>query len=176
MARDENESPRRKKKGKRSWLRRLLWIAGLLLFLPIAGAAGLFGVFYYYGKDPSLPSLGGIGDYHPEQITKVLDRDGKVIGEIGAIHRTVVPYAKIPKVMIHALLAAEDAEYFEHEGVDYKGMVRAFVENVLRRKFAQGASTITQQVVKQMLLTPEKSMRRKVQEIILARRLSQRFS
>jgi penicillin-binding protein 1A len=176
MARDENESPRRKKKGKRSWPRRLFWIACLLLAPVIAGAAGLFGIFYYYSRDPSLPSLRGIGDYHPEQITKVLDRDGKVIGEIGSIHRTLVPYAKIPKVMIHALLAAEDAEYFEHEGVDYKGMVRALAENLLRRKFAQGASTITQQVVKQMLLTPEKSMRRKVQEIILARRLSQRFS
>ena len=176
MARDENDSPRRKKKSKRSWPRRLLWIAFLLLLPVVAGAAGLFGIFYYYGRDPSLPSLRGISDYHPEQITKVLDRDGKVIGEIGSTHRTVVPYAKIPKVMIHALLAAEDADYFEHEGVDYKGMVRALAENLLRRKFAQGASTITQQVVKQMLLTPEKSMRRKVQEIILARRLSQRFS
>jgi penicillin-binding protein 1A len=176
MARDENDSPRRKKKSKRSWPRRLLWTAFLLLLPVVAGAAGLFGIFYYYGRDPSLPSLRGISDYHPEQITKVLDRDGKVIGEIGSTHRTVVPYAKIPKVMIHALLAAEDADYFEHEGVDYKGMVRALAENLLRRKFAQGASTITQQVVKQMLLTPEKSMRRKVQEIILARRLSQRFS
>ena len=87
-----------------------------------------------------------------------------------------MPFAKIPKVMVQALLASEDAEYFEHEGIDYKGMARAFVENVIRRKFAQGASTITQQVVKQLLLTPEKSMRRKVQEIILARRLSQKFS
>ena len=99
-----------------------------------------------------------------------------IIGEIGTVHRTVVPYAKIPKIVVKALLAAEDADYFEHEGIDYKGMVRAFIENVIRRKFAQGASTITQQVVKQLLLTPEKSMRRKVQEIILARRLSQRFS
>jgi penicillin-binding protein 1A len=162
--------------GKRSRLSRVLRWAFILLLPFIAAAAGLVGIFVYYGSDPSLPSLGGIGDYRPEQITKVLDRDGNVIGEIGSIHRTVVPYAKIPKIMIQALLSAEDAEFFEHEGVDYKGMVRAFVENVIRRKFAQGASTITQQVVKQMLLTPEKSMRRKVQEIILARRLSNRFS
>jgi penicillin-binding protein 1A len=165
-----------KKKGKRSWLRRLIVLAIFLVLPVLVGAGALFGIFYYYGNDPAMPSLSGIGDYRPEQISKVLDRDGKVIGEIGATHRTVVPYAKIPKVMVQALLAAEDAEYFEHEGIDYKGMVRAFVENVIRRKFAQGASTITQQVVKQLLLTPEKSMRRKVQEIILARRLSQRFS
>jgi penicillin-binding protein 1A len=177
MSAKDDEAPRRKKKsGKRSWLRRLILLA-IILTVPVIAAAGtLVGIFVYYGDDPAMPSLSGIGDYRPEQIIKVLDRDGKVIGEIGSTHRTVVPYAKIPKVMVQALLAAEDAEYFEHEGIDYKGMVRAFVENVIRRKFAQGASTITQQVVKQLLLTPEKSMRRKVQEIILARRLSQRFS
>jgi penicillin-binding protein 1A len=174
---DSGKTPRRKKKsGKRSWLRRIVLLAVILLLPVIAGAGALVGIFYYYGNDPGMPSLSGIGDYRPDQIIKVLDRNGKVIGEIGAAHRTVVPYAKIPKIMVQALLAAEDAEYFEHEGIDYKGMVRAFVENVIRRKFAQGASTITQQVVKQLLLTPEKSMRRKVQEIILARRLSQRFS
>ncbi|HEX7508576.1 MAG TPA: PBP1A family penicillin-binding protein [Polyangia bacterium] len=174
---NDGQAPRRKKKSsKRSWLKRLLWLAVILILPVVAGTAALVGIFYYYGSDPVMPSLGGIGDYRPDQIIKVLDRNGVVIGEIGATHRTIVPYAKIPKVMVQALLAAEDAEYFEHEGVDYKGMARAFIENVLRRKFAQGASTITQQVVKQLLLTPEKSMRRKVQEIILARRLSQRFS
>jgi penicillin-binding protein 1A len=177
MAGKDDQAPRRRKKsGKRSWLRRLVLLAIILLLPVIAAVGALVGIFIYYGDDPAMPSLSGIGDYRPDQITKVLDRDGKIIGEIGSTHRTVVPYAKIPKVMVQALLAAEDAEYFEHEGIDYKGMVRAFVENVIRRKFAQGASTITQQVVKQLLLTPEKSMRRKVQEIILARRLSQRFS
>ena len=173
---EENRPPPRKKR-RRSWAFRLIVAAIVLLVLPVLAAGGtLFGIFYYYGKDPKLPNLNGIGDYKPEQIVRVLDRNGKLIGEIGTIHRTAVPYDRIPKMMIKALLAAEDAEYFEHEGVDYKGMVRAFVENVIRRKFAQGASTITQQVVKQLLLSPEKSMRRKVQEIILARRLSQRFS
>jgi penicillin-binding protein 1A len=162
--------------GKRSLLRRILILLSIPVFLVVAAAGTLAGIFYYYGSDPKLPNLNSIDEYHPEQIVKVLDRDGNVMGELGSTHRTAVPYQKIPKVMIQALLAAEDAEYFEHEGVDYKGMVRAFIENVIRRKFAQGASTITQQVVKQMLLTPEKSMRRKVQEIILARRLSQRFS
>ena len=172
----DSEAPPRRKKRRRAWTRRLV-LAAILLVLPVLAAAGaLTGIFYYYGKDPNLPSLRGIDDYRPDQIVRVLDREGKLIGELGTMHRTVVPYDKIPKIMIKALLAAEDAEYFEHEGVDYKGMVRAFVENVIRRKFAQGASTITQQVVKQLLLTQEKTMRRKVQEIILARRLTQRFS
>jgi penicillin-binding protein 1A len=170
-------SPRRKKRsGQRSLLRRVLILISIPVILALAAVGTLVGIFYYYGSDPNLPNFKNIGEYRPEQVVKVLDREGKLIGELGSTHRTVVPYQKIPKVMVQALLAAEDAEYFEHEGVDYKGMVRAFIENVIRRKFAQGASTITQQVVKQMLLTPEKSMRRKVQEIILARRLSQRFS
>jgi penicillin-binding protein 1A len=149
----------------------------LLLLSPfLLGAAALLAVFYYFGHDPRLPSLHGIGDYHPPQITRVLDREGNLIGEIGSEHRTVVPYAQFPKVLIQAVLAAEDADFFQHEGLDYKGMARAFFENLMRREFAQGASTITQQVVKQMLLSPEKTLRRKVQEIILARRISQKFS
>jgi len=165
-----------KRKGKRLLLRRLILLLSIPAFLAFAAAATLVGIFYYYGSDPKLPNLNGIGDYRPDQIVKILDRDCKLVGELGSTHRTAVLYEKIPKIMVQALLAAEDADYFEHEGVDYRGMVRAFVENVIRRKFAQGASTITQQVVKQLLLTPEKSLRRKVQEIILARRLSQRFS
>jgi penicillin-binding protein 1A len=177
-ASDDQKAPRGggKRSGKRSLLRRALVLLSIPVFLLLAAGATLVGIFYYYGSDPNLPSLKGIGDYHPDQIIRVLDRDGQLIGEIGSVHRSVVTYQQIPKIMIQALLAAEDADFFEHEGVDYKGMVRAFVENVIRRRFAQGASTITQQVVKQLLLTPEKSMRRKVQEIILARRLSQRFT
>jgi len=170
-------SPKRRRRGQTSWsgLRILRWL--LLLLSPfVLGIGALGAVLYYFGHDPNLPSLSGIGDYHPSQISRVLDRDGNPIGEIGSEHRTVVPYAQLPKVLIQAVLAAEDADFFEHEGLDYKGMARALFENLIRREFAQGASTITQQVVKQMLLTPEKTMRRKVQEIILARRISQKFS
>jgi penicillin-binding protein 1A len=179
-ASDDSPPSRRKtrkrgKSGRSLGMRILLW--ALLLLSPVLlGIGALAGVFYYYGKDPNLPSLRGIGDYRPEQVSRVLDRDGKPIGEIGSVRRTMVPYAQLPKVLIQAVLAAEDADFFEHEGLDYRGMVRAMYENLLRRKFAQGASTITQQVVKEMLLTPEKTMRRKIQEIILARRISQKFS
>ena len=168
-------SPRRRRRGRSRGVRMVRWL--LLLLSPfLLGAAALLAVFYYFGHDPRLPSLRGIGDYHPPQITRVLDREGNLIGEIGSEHRTVVPYAQFPKVLIQAVLAAEDADFFQHEGLDYKGMARAFFENLMRREFAQGASTITQQVVKQMLLSPEKTLRRKVQEIILARRISQKFS
>ena len=170
-------SPRRRRRRQtRSLGLRLLRWSLLLLSPLLLGAAALVAVFYYFGHDPNLPSPSGIGDYRPPQITRVLDRDGNLIGEIGSEHRTVVPYAHLPKVLIQAVLAAEDADFFEHEGLDYRGMARALYENLMRRKLAQGASTITQQVVKQMLLSPEKTLRRKVQEIILARRISQKFS
>jgi penicillin-binding protein 1A len=156
-----------------SVLRAVLWMG---LSCVLLGIAGLVGMFSYYGSDPNLPTLKALGDYHPKQVTRVLDRNGAVIGELGAEKRTVVPFASIPKVLINAVVAAEDADYFNHAGLDYRGMARAFIENVIRGRTAQGGSTITQQVVKTFLLSPERTMRRKVQEIILARKLSQKFT
>jgi penicillin-binding protein 1A len=150
-----------------------LWLGVLAAF---AGVAGLVGLFAYYGSDPKLPKISKLDDFRPKQVTRVLDRTGTPIGELGLEKRTVVPYAAIPKVLVNAVVAAEDADYFNHEGIDYRGMLRAFVEDVLRGRRAQGGSTITQQVVKTMLLTPERTLRRKVQEIILARQLSQKLS
>jgi penicillin-binding protein 1A len=148
----------------------------LALFFALVGIAGLVGMFSYYGSAPGLPTLKALGDYHPKQVTRIFDRNGVVIGEVGSEKRTVVPFEVIPKILINAVVAAEDADYFHHAGLDYRGMVRAFIENVLRGRTAQGGSTITQQVVKTFLLSPERTLRRKVQEIILARQLSQKFT
>ncbi len=149
---------------------------GLGLFCALVAIAGLVGMFSYYGSDPKLPTLKALGDYHPKQVTRILDRNGTVIGELGTEKRTVIPYEQIPKILVKAVVAAEDAEFFHHDGIDYRGMARAFIENVLRGRTAQGGSTITQQVVKTFLLSPERTMRRKVQEIILARQLTQKFT
>ena len=158
----------------------MLWTIRTALMIGLAGVllgiAGLVGLFSYYGSDPKLPTLKALGDYHPKQVTRIFDRNGTVIGEVGTEKRTVVPFEGIPKILIKAVVAAEDADYFNHEGIDYRGMVRAFIENVLRGRTAQGGSTITQQVVKTFLLSPERTLRRKVQEIILARQLSQKFT
>ena len=158
----------------------LLGFVKLVLLAGVAcsfvGVAVLVGMFSYYGADPRLPTLKALGDYHPKQVTRIVDRNGAPVGELGVEKRTVVPYASIPKVLINAVVSAEDAEYFQHAGLNYRGMVRAFIENVLRGRTAQGGSTITQQVVKTFLLSPERTMRRKVQEIILARQLSQKLS
>lgn len=163
------------KKPRPTWWR----VLRVLLILGVVGAVlgmgGLAGIFIYYGRDPNLPTLRALGDYHPKQVVRVVDRSGAVIGEIGE-KRTVVPFSAIPKVLVQAVISAEDAAFYQHGGIDYRGMLRAFIENVVRRRTAQGGSTITQQVVKTFLLSPERTLRRKVQEIILARRLTEQLS
>jgi penicillin-binding protein 1A len=162
--------------GRPTWLRVARICATVAILGLFAGIAGLVGIFSYYGSDPKLPDLARLDTYRPKQVTRILDRTGAPIGELGTEKRTVVPYSAIPKLLIQAVVAAEDADYFNHGGLDYRGMVRAFIEDVLRGRRAQGGSTITQQVVKNLVLSPERTMRRKVQEIILARQLSQKLS
>ena len=158
------------------WVRALRIAFAVGVLGVFAAVAAMVGVFTYYGSDPKLPNLSRLDAYHPKQVTRILDRNGAPIGELGAEKRTVVAYADIPEKLVQAVISAEDADYFKHSGLDYRGMVRAFIEDVLRGRRAQGGSTITQQVVKTMLLSPERTLRRKVQEIILARQLSQKLS
>jgi penicillin-binding protein 1A len=159
-----------------AWLRYLLLAVKLGVLGLFVGIAAIVGMFAYYGSDPKMPNLSRLDEYRPKQVTRILDRNNAPIGELGTEKRTVVPYSAIPKVLVQAVIAAEDADYFKHGGVDYMGMARAFITNVVRGRAAQGGSTITQQVIKNLLLTPERSKKRKIQEIILARRLSEKLS
>ncbi|MFT5991070.1 MAG: penicillin-binding protein 1A [Bradymonadia bacterium] len=166
------------RKPKRSlWFRLLRALVLLGLFCGVLGAAGLAGLFYHYGR--SLPEIADVGDYSPIEVSRVYASDGEVIevlvGE-DALVRTVVPWEEIPESMRFAILAAEDASFYEHPGMDIVGVVRAALTNIARRRLSQGASTITQQVVKNLVLSPERSIRRKVQEIILAFRLEKTLS
>jgi penicillin-binding protein 1A len=158
------------------WQRYLLLAVKLGMVGLFAGIAVVVFMFGVYGSDPKMPNLSRLDEYRPKQVTRILDRNNVPIGELGSEKRTVVPYSSIPKLFVQAVVAAEDADYFKHGGVDYMGMGRAFITNVLRGRKAQGGSTITQQVIKNLLLTPERSMKRKVQEIILAHRLSEKLS
>lgn len=143
-------------------------VAGALMSVVIAI------MFWHFGRD--LPTVDALKSYHPKQVTRVATRDGKVVGEIYTERRTFVEYEQIPPLLVHAVLAAEDADFFQHEGIDYWGMLRALFVNVKSGKTRQGASTITQQVVKGLLLTPERTLKRKFQEIILARRLEKKLT
>jgi penicillin-binding protein 1A len=157
---------------RQKWFRIAKWTGiGLLSTVALISATVAF-VFWMYGRDPSLPSFEKLSDYHPKQVTTILDANDRRIGEIYTERRTYVPYEQIPEVVVNAFIAAEDNSFWEHSGVDYFGMARAVFANLRAGgRSRQGASTITQQVVKTFLLTPEKTFKRKIQEIILARRL-----
>ena len=156
---------------RRRWVRVVKWCAllGLLGVALMVGTVAI--VFWMYGRDPSLPDYQSLKDYKPKQITTILDSNDRRIGEVFTERRTYVPYEKIPPIVVDAFVAAEDNKFWTHGGVDYWGMFRAFITNLRAGHTKQGASTITQQVVKNLLLTPERTFKRKIQEIILARRL-----
>ena len=169
--RSDAEKPRRR---SLAW-RIVKWLFLLGLVLGLVGAGTVGGLFLWYGREGALP-LKNLADYHPKQVTRVYSDDGQVIGEIYVERRTVVPFAKLPKVLINAVVAAEDAEFFKHQGLDYVGMLRSFLVNLRHGGYRQGGSTITQQVVKTFFLSPERTLRRKAQEVILARRVEQSLS
>jgi len=116
---------------------------------------------------PNLPDIGGISDYQPKLPLRIFAADGVLIGEFGEERRSFMPIAEIPRVMRDAVLAAEDARFYEHSGVDYKGVLRAGMAN-FSGLGSQGASTITMQVAKNFYLSTEKTLTRKIYEILLA--------
>src|SRR5262249_26301274 len=120
----------------------------------------------HFAKD--LPQLTGIDDYKPLQVSEVYADDNTKIGEFWQECRFVLPYDKIPRRVIDAFVASEDERFWEHKGVDVKGILRAFFENLKAGHTVQGASTITQQVTRALLLTREKSFGRKIREALLA--------
>jgi penicillin-binding protein 1A len=153
-------------------------IVGLALSAVIAAAVAI--TFWIYASDPNLPTVGQLRNHKPPQVTRIVvpgaDGRDELIGEIYTQRRTNVAYDDLPQLLIDGFVVAEDAGFWDHGGIDYKGMVRAFFTNLFAGKAKQGASTITQQVVKNLLLTPEKTFRRKMQEIILARRVEDAFT
>lgn len=154
------------------WTKRGAIAAVVLL---VAAVVAVFFVIRHYESD--LPSVADVkASYHPPQVTRVLARDGTLLAELFTERRTVVSIASLPPHVKLAFLAAEDAGFYEHEGINYLGMIRAIVVNLRAGRTKQGGSTITQQVIKNLLLTPEKTYKRKIQEAILAHRLEQELT
>jgi penicillin-binding protein 1A len=136
----------------------------------VAGALALWLVVRHY--EAGLPSVTDLRTYQPPQVTRVLARDGSVLAELFTQRRTVVSIGSLPPHVKLAMLAAEDAGFYEHEGLNYWGIARAMLVNLRSRSARQGGSTITQQVVKNLLLvTHERTLSRKIREALLARRL-----
>ncbi|HZR46410.1 MAG TPA: PBP1A family penicillin-binding protein [Candidatus Manganitrophaceae bacterium] len=155
--------------GKRRRRRWIKWALLSLLFLFLFAVAGIGGTIYYFSRD--LPELDSLGSYEPSQATRIYSDDNRVIGQFFIEKRVFVPLSKMPKALFQAILAVEDARFYEHNGFDYLRIIKAFVTNLENFKIRQGASTITQQLARSLFLTPERTMKRKFKEILLARKM-----
>jgi penicillin-binding protein 1A len=154
------------------------WTRRLAVASAALAAAAVLGVLLVVNHfEAGLPAVGDLKTYQAPQVTRVLARDGTVLAELFTQRRTVVSLASLPAHVKLAVLAAEDAGFYEHEGLNYWGIARAMAVNVRAGSTRQGGSTITQQVVKNLLLnTRERTFSRKVREALLARRLEQELS
>lgn len=152
-----------------------LFAAGTVLFLVGVGAVA--GLIWHFSKD--LPDYSQLQDYEPPVMTRVHAVDGSLLGEYAKERRLYLPIQAVPKLVINAFLAAEDKNFYEHGGIDYTGMARAglvYIQNYGSNRRPQGASTITQQVAKNFLLTNEVSFARKIKEALLAMRIEKTYS
>lgn len=152
-----------------------LFAAGTIVFL--VGVAAAAGLIWHFSKD--LPDYSQLQDYEPAVMTRVHAADGSLLGEYSKERRLYLPIQAIPKPVINAFLAAEDKNFYEHGGIDFMGMARAavlYAQNYGSNRRPQGASTITQQVAKNFLLTNEVSFDRKIKEALLAMRIERTYT
>src|SRR5690242_1163200 len=149
--------------------------AGTVLFL--VGVAAAAGLIWHFSKD--LPDYSQLKDYEPPVMTRVHAADGSLVGEYAKERRLYLPIQAMPKLVTNAFLAAEDKNFYEHGGLDFTGLGRAavlYAQNYGSNRRPQGASTITQQVAKNFLLTNEVSFARKIKEALLAMRIERAYS
>lgn len=163
----------RKQQGSH-WFKIMKWSLWSVLVLMVISFVAVLSIFMYLSKD--LPKITSLKDYHPSIITTVYSDDDRKIAEFYKERRVVVPLERIPLQLQQAFIAAEDARFYKHQGIDLFSILRAFFKNIEAGAIVQGGSTITQQVTKSFLLTPERSYERKIKEAILAYRIDKTFS
>jgi penicillin-binding protein 1A len=152
-----------------------LFAAGTVVF--VVGIAAVAGLLWHFSRD--LPDYTQLQDYEPAVMTRIHAADGSLLGEYARERRIYLPIQAVPKLVINAFLAAEDKNFYNHGGVDVTGMARAavvYIQHFGSNRRPQGASTITQQVAKNFLLTNEVSFVRKIKEALLAKRLESTYS
>ena len=159
---------------KWNWFRFGALAAGGVILVTLLGAYALACGYVYLV--PSLPSLDAMRNVELQVPLRVYTRTGKLIAQIGEQRRIPVSYDQIPEVVKHAFLAAEDERFFEHHGIDYFGVVRAALIDVISGEKTQGASTITMQAARNMFLTLDKTARRKLQETFVTYRMEHEFT
>lgn len=144
-------------------------LIGILIFWIV-----VIGSIFYFMRD--LPNVSELKQYQSNLISRVYSQEGELIGEYYIERRIGVPISKVPSLLIKAFLAAEDARFFEHHGMDIRGILRATIKNILAGGYVQGGSTITQQLARSLFLSKEKTIGRKIKELILAYILDSKFS
>src|SRR6185312_493955 len=152
-----------------------LFAAGTILF--VVGVSAVAGLLWHFSKD--LPDYSQLQDYEPPVMTRVHAADGSLVAEYARERRLYIPIQGVPKLVINSFLAAEDRNFYQHGGLDFTGIARAavsFVQNYGSGRRPQGASTITQQVAKNFLLTNEVSLTRKIKEALLALKIERTYS
>ncbi|MFA5073336.1 MAG: PBP1A family penicillin-binding protein [Nitrospirota bacterium] len=158
------------------WLKALT-VKKALTIISVSFACGvLFIVLMFFVLSFGLPTVESLKDYKPSPGTMIFSNDGRVLGHIRIEKGSYVPLSRVPKFLVNALLATEDPRFYEHKGIDYRGILRAAIRNIIAIKVTQGGSTITQQLTKVVFLSPERKFKRKIKEIILARRLEKELS
>jgi len=146
----------------------------VILLLLSAGAGALAGLVFVYSSD--LPQVRQLMDYRPDVMTELYADDGTPIGSFALEHRVMVTYDQIPRGLIDAVLSVEDRHFESHWGVDVIGVARAALTDLLERRIAQGASTLTMQLSRMLFLSAERSFARKFQQTILAIQIERHFS
>ncbi|MGH7884293.1 MAG: transglycosylase domain-containing protein, partial [Thermodesulfobacteriota bacterium] len=162
--------PRRKTK-KRSFSKFLI---NTFFFLGIVGMVSLFAAYKYFAND--LPDLKDITGYEPTLVNEFYSSNGTLVAEYGIEKRKLVDLEDIPDHVIDAFIAIEDKRFYEHQGFDLKGIFRAVVQNTIKGEVVSGASTITQQVTKNLVLSSQKTYTRKIKELILSYRIEKNLT
>jgi penicillin-binding protein 1A len=166
---------KRARKNQRGFMARIFkWLLMTSLLFVIVGSLCVAGVYFYLSRN--LPKIASLKDYRPPIITTVYSDDNRKIGEFFKERRIVIPLSQMPDMLKKAFIAAEDSRFYTHQGIDILSILRAFYKNIEAGTIVQGGSTITQQVTKSFLLTPERSYIRKIKEAILAYRIDKQFS
>ncbi|MBM7552500.1 transglycosylase domain-containing protein [Thalassobacillus pellis] len=167
----QKQSKRKKNSGsKKPTIKKIIMIMLIVGLVMMIGIGGLFA--YYISNAPKIDE----SQLSDPISSKIYDRNGDLFAELGSQDRTKISYDELPQVMIDAVIATEDARFFEHSGIDFKRILAAIWANITEGFGSEGASTITQQVVKRSFLSPEKTLERKVQEQWLAIKLDQQYS
>ena len=152
------------------------WLIAIYAILVLFFVAGGTFLGILLGYKFNLPEIQALEDYRPDVITDIYSDDSKVIGEFAVERRIIVTHEEIPANLQNAILAAEDAQFFHHSGINYFAIVRAAYKDLISMRRAEGASTITQQLARLLLLTPEKLWDRKIKEVLLAWEIESRYS